>query len=66
MDDELWARIRPLLPPDLRAADRLDLSRAAIDSSHIRAMGGGASGEHVFAQGFSEPAGRADSERSRG
>lgn len=37
----VWQSLHELLLAELRAADRLDLSRAVIDSSHIRAMKGG-------------------------
>lgn len=37
----LAARLHELLLSELRAADLLDFSRAAVDSSHIRAMKGG-------------------------
>lgn len=36
-----WQKLHELLLVDLRAADLLDFSRAAIDSSHMRAMKGG-------------------------
>jgi len=38
----VWQRLHELLLAELRAADLLDFSRAAVDSSHIRAMKGGA------------------------
>ncbi|GAA2438970.1 hypothetical protein GCM10010405_22890 [Streptomyces macrosporus] len=34
-------RLHEVLPAEPRAADRLDLSRAVIDSSHVRARKGG-------------------------
>jgi hypothetical protein len=37
----VWQRLHELLLAELRAVDMLDLSRAAVDSSHIRAMKGG-------------------------
>ncbi|CAM5741765.1 hypothetical protein SALBM311S_10119 [Streptomyces alboniger] len=37
----VWQRLHELLLSELRAADQLDFSRAAVDSSHIRAMKGG-------------------------
>ncbi|WP_408996956.1 IS5 family transposase [Streptomyces ipomoeae] len=37
----VWQHLHELLLSELRAADLLDFSRAAIDSSHIRAMKGG-------------------------
>lgn len=37
----VWQRLHELLLSELRAADLLDFSRAAVDSSHIRAMKGG-------------------------
>lgn len=37
----VWQRLHELLLSELRAADLLDLSRAGVDSSHIRAMKGG-------------------------
>ncbi|WP_435839891.1 IS5 family transposase [Streptomyces canus] len=37
----VWQRLHELLLAELRTADMLDLSRAAVDSSHIRAMKGG-------------------------
>jgi transposase len=37
----VWQKLHELLLAELRAADVLDLSRAAVDSSHIRTMKGG-------------------------
>ncbi|WP_449657645.1 IS5 family transposase [Streptomyces doebereineriae] len=37
----VWQRLHELLLAELRTADMLDLSRAAVDSSHIRAMKSG-------------------------
>ncbi|KOT98942.1 transposase [Streptomyces rimosus subsp. pseudoverticillatus] len=37
----VWQRLHEVLLDELRAADRLDLSRAVIDSSHVRALRGG-------------------------
>ncbi len=37
----VWQRLHEVLLDELRAADRLDLSRAVIDSSHVRAFKGG-------------------------
>jgi transposase len=37
----VWKKLHELLLSELRAADLLDFSRAAVDSSHIRAMKGG-------------------------
>jgi transposase len=37
----VWQRLHEVLLAELRAADRLDMSRAVIDSSHIRALKGG-------------------------
>ena len=37
----VWQALHELLLAELRAADLLDLSRAAADSSHLRAMKGG-------------------------
>ena len=37
----VWQKLHELLLPELRAANLLDFSRAAVDSSHIRAMKGG-------------------------
>jgi transposase len=37
----VWQRLHELLLAELRAADMLDFSRAAVDSSHLRAMKGG-------------------------
>lgn len=36
----VWQRLHELLLSELRAADPLDFSHAAVDSSHIRAMKG--------------------------
>jgi transposase len=36
----VWQRLHELLLARLHAADRIDWSRAVIDSSHIRAVGG--------------------------
>ncbi|WP_274911129.1 IS5 family transposase [Streptomyces sp. WZ-12] len=38
----VWQRLHELLLAELRAAGRLDLSRAPVDSSHLRAMKDGA------------------------
>jgi transposase len=38
---DVWKKLHELLLSELRAANLLDLSRAAVDSSHIRAMKGG-------------------------
>ena len=45
VSDELWAIVEPLLPKVERryrfpGRKRIDWSRAVIDSSHIRAVGG--------------------------
>jgi transposase len=37
----VWRRLHELLLAELRAADLLDFSRAAVDGSHVRAMKGG-------------------------
>jgi transposase len=37
----VWQRLHELLLAELRAADLLDFSRAAVDGSHLRAMKGG-------------------------
>src|SRR5258708_12308057 len=37
----VWQKLHELLLSELRAANLLDFSRAAVDSSHIRAMKGG-------------------------
>lgn len=37
----VWDRLHALLLAELRAADKIDWSRAAVDSSTIRAVGGG-------------------------
>jgi transposase len=37
----VWQRLHEVLLDRLRAADALDFSRAAVDSSHIRALKGG-------------------------
>src|ERR1043166_5426993 len=36
----VWQRLHEVLLARLRAADRIDWSRAVIDSSHVRAVGG--------------------------
>ena len=36
----VWERLHELLLAKLREADRIDWSRAVIDSSHVRAVGG--------------------------
>jgi transposase len=38
---EVWDKLHAILLSDLREADRLDWSRAVIDSSSVRAVGGG-------------------------
>jgi transposase len=40
-DAQVWQQLHELLLSELRAADLLDFSRAAVDSSHLRAMKGG-------------------------
>jgi len=40
-DAGVWQRLHELLLAELRGADALDLSRAVIDSSHLRALKGG-------------------------
>jgi transposase len=40
-DAGVWQRLHELLLAELRAANLLDFSRAAVDSRHIRAMKGG-------------------------
>jgi len=37
----VWQRIHEVLLARLRAADRLDWSRAVVDSASVRAVGGG-------------------------
>lgn len=37
----VWKRLHEVLLAELRAADKLDWSRAAVDSSSVRAVGGG-------------------------
>jgi transposase len=37
----VWDRVQEVLLARLRAADRLDFSRFVVDSSHVRAVGGG-------------------------
>ena len=37
----VWQRLHEVLLAQLRAADKLDLSRAVVDSSHLRALKGG-------------------------
>src|SRR5262245_13945131 len=37
----VWDRLHELLLAELHRADRIDWSRAAVDSSHARALGGG-------------------------
>src|SRR5664279_920978 len=37
----VWQRLHEVLLSELRAAGMLDFSRAAVDSSHVRAMKGG-------------------------
>ena len=36
----VWARLHEVLLAKLHAADQIDWQRAAIDSSHVRAVGG--------------------------
>ena len=40
-DAGVWQRLHELMLADLREANRLDWSRAVVDSSHIRALKGG-------------------------
>jgi transposase len=37
----VWERLREVLLAELQEADRIDWSRAPLDSSHVRALGGG-------------------------
>jgi transposase len=37
----VWQRLHELLLAELRAANRIDWSRAVVDSSHVRALKGG-------------------------
>ena len=37
----VWPALHELLLAELRAADRLDLDRCAVDGSHVRALKGG-------------------------
>jgi transposase len=37
----VWPRLHHILLAELREADRMDWSRAAVDSTHARALGGG-------------------------
>ena len=37
----VWKRLHEVLLNELQAADRIDWSRAAVDSTHARALGGG-------------------------
>lgn len=37
----VWQRLHEVLLAELQGADRIDWSRAAVDSSHARALGGG-------------------------
>jgi transposase len=39
-DQGVWARLHEALLARLHAADQIDWQRAAIDSSHVRAVGG--------------------------
>jgi transposase len=39
-DAGVWQRLHEVLLADLHQADKIDWSRAAIDSSHVRAVGG--------------------------
>ena len=40
----VWQRLHEVLLAELRAAGKLDLSRAVVDSSHVRAIGGDKTG----------------------
>lgn len=37
----VWQRLHEVLLAELRAAGKLDMSRAVVDSSHVRALKGG-------------------------
>ena len=37
----VWPALHELLLAELRASDRLDLDRCAVDGSHVRALNGG-------------------------
>jgi transposase len=47
----VWQRLHETLLAELRAAGRLDLEAALIDSSHVRALKGGTSSDRVPSTG---------------
>ncbi len=53
----VWQQLHEVLLAKLRATDALDFSRAAVDSSHVRALKGGSRRDEVLSIG----AGRAAS-----
>ena len=44
----VWRRLHEVLLAKLHAADRIDWSRAVIDSSHVRAVGGASRPVHAL------------------
>lgn len=42
----VWSALHELLLAELRAADKLDLDRCAVDSSHVHALKGGTMSGH--------------------
>ncbi len=42
----VWPVLHELLLAELRADDRLDLDRCAVDGSHVRALKGGTTSAH--------------------
>jgi transposase len=50
-DAGVWQRLHERLLAELRAAGRLDLESALVDSSHLRALKGGSSSDRVRSTG---------------
>lgn len=49
----VWQQLHELILAELRAAGRLDLSAAIVDSSHLRALKGGSTQVRVWSTGAS-------------
>jgi transposase len=52
----VWQRLHEVLLAKLRVADALDFSRAAVDSSHVRALKGGSRRDEVLLTGAGQAA----------
>ena len=53
-DAGVWQRLHEVLLGKLRAADRLDMSGAVIDGSHVRALKGGPKPDRAWSRAASQ------------